>query len=203
MLGAVLNLADVLLCRGQYQVRPALPFTPGIELCGEVLEAGNAIAGWSPGERAIGSGVLPYGAFAEQAAMEPRMMLRVPRSLDPAEASALYAGYQTAWMALHRRAVLRPGETLVVSSAPGGVGAAAVQVGRAAGARVIGIARGAEKATFARSLGVDFIIDRDDDVRSAVRDATSGRGAEVVLDTVGGRVFDVLSRCVAAEGGSS
>ncbi|MFG3052479.1 NADPH:quinone oxidoreductase family protein [Kitasatospora sp. NPDC048239] len=197
---AAVNFPDALMVRGEYQVKPPLPFTPGVELCGEVVAAGKG-AGRTAGERVVGNPVLPCGAFAEYALLEASAAFRAPDALDDAEAAALHIGYQTAWFGLHRRAALRPGETLLVHAAAGGVGSAAVQLGRAAGARVIGVVGGAEKAAVARGLGADLVIDRTaEDFVAVVREATGGRGADVVFDPVGGDAFTGSTRCIAFEG---
>jgi NADPH:quinone reductase len=187
-----LNFPDVLMCRGQYQVRPALPFTPGVELCGEVV---------GTGDRVIGSPVLPHGALAEYALMNEVEVLPAPPGLDDAEASGFLIAYQTGWFGLHRRAGLKAGETLLVHAAAGGVGSAAVQLGKAAGARVIAVVGGPEKAEVARALGADVVIDRrEQDFVAGVKEATGGRGADVIFDPVGGDVYTASSRCVAFEG---
>ncbi|MFM9614094.1 NADPH:quinone oxidoreductase family protein [Streptomyces sp. V2] len=188
---ASINFPDVLMARGQYQVRPPLPFTPGVELCGETED----------GRRVIGNPVLPFGALAEYAVADPAALFPAPESLDDAEAAALHIGYQTGWFGLHRRARLEAGETLLVHAAAGGVGSAAVQLGKAAGARVIGVVGGAEKAAVARELGCDVVIDRRaDDVVGAVKEATGGRGADVVYDPVGGEAYQQSAKVVAFEG---
>ncbi|WP_441246842.1 NADPH:quinone oxidoreductase family protein [Kitasatospora sp. McL0602] len=187
---AAVNFPDALICRGQYQNRPPLPFTPGLELCGEV-----------DGQRVIGNALLPAGAFAEYALMDAAGVFPAPPALDDAEAAALHIGYQTAWFALHRRAALRPGETLLVHAAAGGVGSAAVQLGKAAGATVIGVVGGADKAAVARELGADLVIDRRaGDFVAAVKEATGGRGADVVFDPVGGDAYTGSTKCIAFEG---
>ena len=129
---ANINFPDVLMCRGHYQVRPPLPFTPGVEICGETED----------GRRVIANPALPYGGFAEYAVADAAAVLTAPDSLDDAEAAALHIGYQTGWFGLHRRAHLEAGETLLVHAAAGGVGSAAVQLGKAAGATVIGVVGG-------------------------------------------------------------
>ncbi|MFI6448247.1 NADPH:quinone oxidoreductase family protein [Kitasatospora sp. NPDC050543] len=198
---AAVNFPDALMVRGQYQVRPPLPFTPGVELCGTVERTGAEVGGWSAGERVIGNPVLPGGAFAEYALLDAAAAFRAPQALDDAEAAALHIGYQTAWFALHRRAALRPGETLLVHAAAGGVGSAAVQLGRASGARVIAVVGGAEKAAVARELGADLVVDRTaEDFVTVVKEATGGRGADVVFDPVGGDAYTGSTRCVAFEG---
>ena len=198
---AAANFPDVLMCRGQYQVRPPLPFTPGIELCGEVVRAGEGATGFEPGDRVIGSPELPAGAFAETALMAAERTFPAPPALDDAEAAAFYIGYQTGWFGLHRRAGLKPGETLLVHAAAGGVGSAAVQLGKAAGATVIGVVGGPEKADVARRLGADLVVDRNaEDFVAVVKEATDGRGADVVYDPVGGDAYARSTKCIAFEG---
>ncbi|CAL9285034.1 NADPH:quinone oxidoreductase family protein [Streptomyces griseoincarnatus] len=188
---ADINFPDALMCRGQYQVRPPLPFTPGVEICGETED----------GRRVIANPALPHGGFAEYALADAAALLPAPDTLDDAEAAALHIGYQTAWFALHRRARLEAGETLLVHAAAGGVGSAAVQLGKAAGATVIGVAGGADKAAVARDLGCDVVIDRrEQDVVAAVKEATGGRGADVIFDPVGGDAYTQSARTVAFEG---
>lgn len=188
---ANINFPDALLCRGQYQVRPPLPFTPGVEICGETED----------GRRVLANPVLPYGGFAEYAVADAAAILPAPDALDDAEAAALHIGYQTGWFGLHRRAGLEAGETLLVHAAAGGVGSAAVQLGKAAGARVIGVVGGADKAAVARELGCDVVIDRRaEDVIAAVKEATGGRGADVIYDPVGGEAYAQSAKVVAFEG---
>jgi NADPH:quinone reductase len=187
-----LNFPDVLMCRGQYQIRPPLPFTPGVELCG-VVEG--------TGERVIGSPVLPRGALAEYALMNRSDALPAPPALDDVEASGFLIAYQTGWFGLHKRAGLRAGETLLVHAAAGGVGSAAVQIGRAAGAKVIAVVGGAAKAEVAKALGADVVIDRRrEDFVAAVKEVTHGRGADVIYDPVGGDAYAGSTKCVAFEG---
>ncbi|GAB2923389.1 NADPH:quinone oxidoreductase family protein [Streptomyces heilongjiangensis] len=188
---ANINFPDALMARGLYQVRPPLPFTPGVEICGETED----------GRRVIATPALPYGGFAEYAVADAAALLPAPGALDDAEAAALHIGYQTGWFGLHRRARLEAGETLLVHAAAGGVGSAAVQLGKAAGARVIGVVGGADKAAVARELGCDVVVDRrSEDVVSAVKDATGGRGADVIYDPVGGEAYTQSTKVVAFEG---
>jgi len=188
---ANVNFPDALMCRGQYQVRPPMPFTPGVEICGETED----------GRRVIANPALPYGGFAEYAVADAAALLPAPEALDDAEAAALHVGYQTGWFGLHRRARLEAGETLLVHAAAGGVGSAAVQLGKAAGATVIGVVGGADKAAVARELGCDVVVDRRaEDVVAAVKEATGGRGADVVYDPVGGDAYTQSARAVAFEG---
>ncbi|MFE5484265.1 NADPH:quinone oxidoreductase family protein [Streptomyces sp. NPDC056527] len=188
---ANVNFPDALLCRGQYQVRPPLPFTPGVEICGETED----------GRRVIATPALPYGGLADYAVADAAALLPAPEALDDAEAAALHIGYQTGWFGLHRRAALKEGETLLVHAAAGGVGSAAVQLGKAAGATVIGVVGGAEKADVARALGCDVVVDRhSEDVIAAVKEATGGRGADVIYDPVGGAAYAQSAKVVAFEG---
>jgi NADPH2:quinone reductase len=201
VLGAAANFPDLLICRGQYQVRPALPFTPGIELCGEVVAAGPQVSGLDAGDRVVGSPAAGSGAYAEFAVMDAAAALPAPDGLDDAEAAAFFITYQTGWFGLHRRARLAAGETLLVLAAAGGVGSGAVQLGKAAGARVIGVAGGAAKAEVVRSLGADVAIDRTgQDFAGLVKEVTGGRGADVVYDSVGGEAYNRATKCVAFEG---
>jgi NADPH:quinone reductase len=201
VLGAAANFPDVLMCQGSYQVRPALPFTPGIELCGEVVTLGSGVTGIAVGDRVIGGPVLPYGAYAELALMDADAVLPAPDGLDDAEAAAFFITYQTGWFGLHRRARLAAGETLLVQAAAGGVGSGAVQLGKAAGARVIGVVGGERKAGVARALGADVVVDRlSQDFVQVVKEVTGGRGADVVYDSVGGDAYTRSTKCIAFEG---
>ncbi|WP_433888552.1 NADPH:quinone oxidoreductase family protein [Streptomyces sp. CA-111067] len=198
---AAVNFPDALLCRGEYQIRPELPFIPGVELCGEVAGLGEGVTGLEPGTRVISPASPPDGAFAEYVVVPAAGVLPAPEALDDAEAAALHIGYQTGWFGLHRRAALRPGETLLVHAAAGGVGSAAVQLGKAAGATVIGVVGGPDKAKVARELGADIVVDRhSEDFVAVVKEATGGRGANVVYDPVGGDAFTRSTKCVAFEG---
>jgi NADPH:quinone reductase len=199
VLGAAANFPDVLMCRGGYQVRPPLPYTPGVELCGEVVAAGPGVTGFAAGDRLIGSPA--GGAFAELALMNAATALPAPDGLDDAEAAAFFITYQTGWFGLHRRARLAAGETLLVQAAAGGVGSGAVQLGKAAGARVIGVTGGAGKAEVARALGADVVVDRlSQDFVEVVKEVTGGRGADVVYDSVGGETYARSTKCIAFEG---
>ena len=201
VLAAAANFPDALLCLGTYQVRPPLPFTPGVELCGEVVAAAPDVTGFAAGDRVIGGAVLPHGAFAEYALMDAAGAMPAPPVLDDAEAAPFFITYQTGWFGLHRRARLAPGETLLVHAAAGGVGSGAVQLGKAAGARVIGVAGGPEKTAVARELGADVVVDRHrEDFVAVVKEVTGGRGADVVYDPVGGDAFRKSTKCIAFEG---
>jgi NADPH2:quinone reductase len=201
VLAAAANFPDALLCRGGYQIKPDLPFTPGIELCGEVVATGEEVTRLGVGDRVIGNPDLPHGGFAEYAVMSQDTTFLAPPVLDDAEAAALHIGYQTGWFGLRRRADLQAGETLVVHAAAGGVGSAAVQLGKAFGARVIGVVGGPQKAEYARRLGADVVVDRrEEDFVTVVNDVTSGRGADVVYDPVGGTTYQRSTKCISFEG---
>jgi NADPH2:quinone reductase len=201
VLGAATNFPDVLMCRGLYQVKPPLPYTPGVELCGEVVAAGDGVTGFTAGDRVIGGPVIPTGAYAELALMNAAAALPAPDGLDDAEAAAFWITYQTGWFGLHRRAALQAGETLLVHAAAGGVGSGAVQLGKAAGARVIGVAGGPAKADAVRALGADVVIDRHaQDFVEVVKEVTGGRGADVIYDSVGGDTYTRSTKCIAFEG---
>lgn len=201
VLAGAANFPDVLMCRGKYQVRPDLPFTPGREVCGEVVAVGPDVVRAAVGDRVLGLTTLPYGGFAEYALMDQSTTHPAPASLDDAQASCLFIGYQTGWFGLHRLARIREGETLLVHAAAGGVGSAAIQLGKAAGARVVGVVGGEEKAAYARQLGADVVVDRrQEDFVGVVKEFTEGRGADVIYDPVGGDVYHRSTKCIAFEG---
>lgn len=190
------NFPDVLLARGEYQERPDLPFVPGIELCGDVVALGPGVTEGERvrvGDRVVGSKI---GVLAQYATVPAQAVHAAPSALDDAQAAALTIAYQTAWFGLHRRAGLRAGETLLVHAAAGGVGTAACQLGKAAGARVVGVVGSAEKVAAARAAGADEVFLRDDDWAGALRRP----GVDVVFDPVGGDSFEGSTRCLAFEG---
>jgi NADPH2:quinone reductase len=197
---AGLNFFDDLVCRGQYQDRPALPFTPGAEFVGRILEAGEGVEA-AVDTRVVGLATWPAGSLAEEALGDRRMVFEVPESMPDDTAAGFLVTYGTAHAALHRRARLQAGQTLLVHAGAGGVGSAAVQLGVAAGARVLATAGGPDKVEVCRKLGAARAIDyRSEDFVSVVKEETAGRGADVILDPVGGDVFDRSLRCIAWEG---
>ena len=188
VLAAAANFPDVMLCRGTYQVKMPLPFTLGVELCGEVVEVGQGVTGFAPGDRVIGDTALPHGAFADYALMDASAALPAPKALDDAEAAPFYVTYETCWVGLHRRARLQAGETLLVHAAAGGVGTGAIQLGKAAGARVIGVVGGPEKVALAKEVGADVVIDRsEEDFVEVVKEVTGGQGRQCRLRPGGRR----------------
>lgn len=193
-----LNFPDVLLARGEYQVKPELPFTPGIELCGDVVALGEGVTGFAIGDRVVSSHI---GVMAEYVAVPARATFAAPESLSDSAAAALIIGYQTGYFGLHRRANLQPGETLLVHAAAGGVGTAAVQLGKAAGATVIGVVGSEAKRQVALDAGADIVVNRrDEDFVAIVNEHTGGRGADVIYDPVGGETFQRSTKCIAFEG---
>jgi NADPH2:quinone reductase len=198
---AALNFFDILLCQGKYQERPDPPFTPGAEVAGTVVQAGEDVQ-LQPGARVLATPPLPAGGFAQKvAAPAAGGVFPVPEAMPFEKAAALHIAYQTAHVGLHRRASLREGETVLVHAGAGGVGSAAIQVARAAGARVIATAGGPEKVGVCSDLGAEVAVDyKDENFVDAVKEATGGRGADVIFDPVGGEVFDGSRRCVAFEG---
>ena len=193
------NFFDILMVRGEYQVKPPFPFVPGGELAGVVTAVGPGVDGFAPGDRVLASAGL--GAFAERAAVPARGARRMPEGMSFDEGAAFPIVYPTSYAGLVHRARLRAGETLLVHAAAGGVGIAAVQIGKALGARVIATAGGADKLEVARRAGADVAIDyRGGDWADRVRDATGGRGADVIYDPVGGDVFDASLKCIAWNG---
>jgi NADPH2:quinone reductase len=192
---AGLNFLDALMLRGLYQVKPKLPFTPGVEAIGRII-AGD---GQPAGTRVIAS---LQGAYAERAVVEAKSIALIEDGVPAPEAMALFGvAYCTSWHGLHNRAKLQPGETVLVHAAAGGVGSAAVQIALAAGARVIATAGGPDKCATALALGAEIAIDYgSEDWVDQVKAATGGRGADVIYDPVGGSVGERSLRCLAWHG---
>lgn len=193
---AALNFPDLLMTEGKYQLKPDLPFVPGMEVAGEVVAADHE-SGIAPGEMVVAATRL--GGFAELVAADARSVRRLPANLDPATAASLGAAYNTAYVALVRCADVQPGEWVLVHGATGGVGLAAVDLARTLGARVIATSRSPEKlARVAAEYEVDAALPAPG-FRDAVKQTTGG-GADVVFDPVGGDVFDESTRCIAFGG---
>lgn len=199
---AGVGLPDVLMCRGSYPLTPAHPFTPGQELVGTVLRAGEG-APAKVGSRvmAVSGFYLGHGSFAEECLAQGDFALAVPEGMLGPEAASFVIPFHTAWVGLSRRGALQKGETLLVLGGAGGTGSAAVQLGKAMGANVIATAGGPEKVAFCRELGADHVIDyRSEDIAESVREATAGRGVDVAYDPVGGSAFQAASTVMALEG---
>ena len=193
------NFFDILMVQGKYQVKPPFPFVPGAEIAGVVRAVGEGVKGFAQGERVLASAGL--GGFAELAVVPAAGVYKMPEGMSFAEGAALPIIYPTSYAALVFRAHLAAGETLLVHAAAGGVGIAAVQIGKALGARVIATAGGAEKLEIARREGADVLIDyQKEDFVARVMESTGGKGADVIYDSVGGEIFEKSLKCIAWNG---
>ncbi len=193
---AGVNFPDLLIVSGRYQTRPELPFVPGAEAAGRVLEVGDGVEDVSVGDSVIALGLV--GAFAEKWSVPAGSVISRPARLSAAEAAGFGLVYGTSYHALVDRAGLEPGETLLVLGAAGGVGSAAVEIGKALGARVIAAASTAAKLDFCRELGADETVDySSEDLKFRVRELTGGQGVDVVYDPVGGIHSEAALRATA------
>jgi NADPH:quinone reductase len=188
------SYTDVLRIAGQYHVQTPPPFIPGGEAAGEVLALGAGVAGLNVGDR-----VLCGGGFAEETVQPADGVIKLPDTVSFETAAAFRSNYTTAYYAL-QRGRLRPGETLLVHGAAGGVGLATVDMGKLMGARVIATARSPERLAVCKQLGADHVIDYSRGFREEIKSLTEGRGADVIFDPVGGDIFDESLRCVAPFG---
>ena len=192
---AGINFPDILMGAGEYQLKPPLPFTPGVEAAGEVTEV-NGAAGVAVGDKVILK--LRHGAYADEAVVTPQQLTLLPSTFDYAEGATFLAGHGTAYHALIDRGQLRAGEVLLVHGAGGGVGLAAVEIGKLLGATVIAAASSEEKLAIAQAKGADhLLLYSREPFRDAVKRLTDGRGADVVFDPVGGEIFENSVRCIA------
>ena len=193
------NFPDILIVQGKYQMKPPLPFSPGLEVAGVVLAVGADVTRLRPGQRVFA--MIELGAYAERAVADGTRVFAIPDAMSFEEAAAFALVNQTSYSALVHRAQMQPGEWLLVHAAAGGVGLAAVQIGKALGARVIATAGSAAKLEIARQSGADVLVDyRTEDWVERVKRVTDGHGADVIYDPVGGDVFDGSSKCIAFEG---
>ena len=193
------NFFDILLVQGKYQVHPPLPFSPGGEVAGVVRAVGPDVTGFTTGDRVFA--MLPWGGFASVAVGPAVSVVRMPESMPFEHGAAFGIVYQTSYCGLVDRAALQAGETLLVHAAAGGVGLAAVQIGRALGARVLATAGSAHKLEVAKAHGAEEAYDYSNpDWVERVQRATGGRGADVIYDPVGGDIFDLSTRCIAFGG---
>jgi len=196
---ASVNFPDVLIIQNKYQYKPPLPFSPGSEAAGVVKEAGEGVEGFRPGDKVIA--FTTYGAFAEEVKTETARLVPVPEGMDFPSAAAFLLTYGTSDHALRDRAALRAGETLLVLGAAGGVGLAAVEIGKALGARVIACASSAEKLAVCSAHGADATVNyAAEDLRNRVGSLTDGRGADVIYDAVGGPYTEPAFRSIAWRG---
>ena len=196
---AGLNFADTLVVAGKYQEKPALPFSPGLECGGVVLETGAGVTHVKKGDRVMAT--TSFGAFAEEVVTDANEVYAIPDAMDFETAASFPVAYGTSHVGLTRRAVLERGETLMVHGAAGGVGLTAVEIGKAMGATVIATARGADKLAIAKKHGADHLIDyAAEDLRARVKEIAGDKAVDVIYDPVGGDVFDTSLRCLAWEG---
>jgi NADPH2:quinone reductase len=196
---AGVNFPDVLTVQGKYQVKPPLPFTPGNEFAGVVRALGEGVRGLAPGDRVIG--FTQTGAFAQQAIAPAAALMPMPPGMDFDTAAAITLTYGTSHHAVVDRGQLKAGETMLVLGAAGGVGLAAIEIGKALGARVIAAASSAEKLEVCREHGADVLIDyTKEDLREALKAATGGKGPDVIYDPVGGPYSEPALRSVAYRG---
>jgi NADPH:quinone reductase len=192
---AGINFPDILMAAGEYQLKPTLPFTPGMEAAGDVVEVGGT-AGVAVGDKVILK--MRHGAYADEAVVTPSQLTLLPSTFDYAEGATFLAAHGTAYHALIDRGQVRPGEVLLVHGAGGGVGLAAVEMGKLLGATVIAAASSEEKLAVAQRRGADhLVLYQREPFRDAVKRITDDRGADVVFDPVGGEVFENSVRCIA------
>jgi NADPH:quinone reductase len=193
------NFADILVVQGKYQVKPPLPFSPGLEVAGTIAAVGEGVRHFQVGQRV--AALLTWGGYAERAVAQVTDVFPLPDAVSFEDAAALGIVYQTSYCALTHRVRLKKGDTLLVHAAAGGVGLAAVQIGKALGARVIATAGSPAKLDIARANGADVCIDyRAEDWIERVKQETGGRGVDIVYDPVGGDTFDGSTKVIAFEG---
>jgi NADPH2:quinone reductase len=196
---AALNFFDILQVQGKYQIKPPFPFIPGAEVAGLVDAIGDGVIGRQTGDRVMA--ISRGNGFADYSIVKASNVFPLPPEMTFAEAAAIPIAYHTSYFALHHRARLRAGETLLVHAGASGVGMAAIQIGKALGARVLATAGSAPKRTFSLAQGADAAFDYCDlGWVESVLTATDGRGADVIYDPVGGDVFDQSTKCIASEG---
>ncbi len=196
---AGLNFPDTLIIENKYQLKPALPFSPGGEMAGEVLEVGEKVTRFKPGDRV--AGLTGYGAFAEEIVAPEQNLLPIPDAMSDEKAAAFSMVYGTSYYALKQRANIQPGEILLVLGASGGVGLATVELGKAMGAHVIAAASSAEKLAVAKAAGADDLINyTEEPLKDAVKKLTKSKGVDVIYDPVGGEFTEQALRAMAWNG---
>ena len=191
------NFPDALLVQGLYQVKPPTPFIPGMEVVGIVDKIGGHVTIFSPGDKV--AAIPQLGGWAERVVCDQNSAMLIPPDANMDEVSAMLCGYGTAHHALKQRANLKPGETMVVTGASGLTGLAAVQIGKAMGAKVIAVASTAKKRELARKNGADIVLAYEN-LKDEIKNASDGNGADVIFDVVGGEIFDACSRAMAWQG---
>lgn len=196
---AAINFPDLLMTRGEYQLKPPLPFIPGMEFAGEVEAVGEGVDTALIGQSVLGANRI--GAMAEYAVVAANMLRPKPERLGWAEAAGYRAAYLTAWVSLVRRAQVQPGEWVLVHGSAGGVGLATVDLAKHLGARVIAAGSSPDKLAMVQQLyAPDAIVDVREGFREQVKAITGGDGADVIFDPVGGDIFDESTRCIAFDG---
>lgn len=193
------NFADTLIIAGNYQTKPDLPFSPGMEVAGEIAAVGEGVTHYKPGDRVFC--IVDWGGYAEEVLANANVVLPLPESMDYETAASFPVAYGTSHIALDHRADLQPGETLLVFGAAGGVGLTAVEIGKHMGATVIACASTPEKLALTQQYGADHVINyREESIRDRVKEITGGKGADVIYDPVGGDAFDQAMRAINWEG---
>jgi NADPH2:quinone reductase len=196
---ASVNFPDVLIIDNKYQFKPPLPFSPGSELAGVVKEVGPGVIGVRPGDRVMAFTI--YGAFAEEVALDAARVLPIATGMDDVTAAALLLTYGTMDHGLRDRGALAAGETVLVLGASGGIGIASIEIAKALGARVIACASSDDKLAACRAHGADAVINyATDDLRARIKELTEGRGADVIVDPVGGPFTEPALRSIAWRG---
>ena len=199
VLAAGVNFPDALMVQGKYQLKPPFPFTPGAEIAGDVISVGEGVTNFKAGERV--AAFCGIGGFAEEVIVPQTGVMPLPADTDPKIAAIFMLAYGTSWHAVRDRAALTAGETMLVLGAAGGVGLAAVDIGKALGARVIAAASSAEKLAVCKLHGADDLINYEtEDLREALKRLTEGRGPNVIFDPVGGRFAEPAFRSIAWRG---
>jgi NADPH2:quinone reductase len=194
---AGVNFPDALLVKGLYQAKPPTPFVPGGEVVGVIREIGDQVTRFSVGDKV--AALCQYGGWAERVKCDQNLVMPMPENANEDEVTALLCGYGTAHHALKQRADLKAGETLVVTGASGLTGLAAVQIGKAMGAKVIAVASSEDKLALAKKNGADILLGYDN-LKDELKKVSDGKGVDVVFEVVGGDVFDACSRAMAWEG---
>lgn len=197
---AALNFFDILLCQGKYQEKPRLPFTICSEVSGVIIKTDEG-SRFSEGQRVLGLPKLPNGGLADYVSVPETSVYQIPESMSWTEGAAMFITYHTSYYSLFTRGGLQKGEVLLVHAGAGGVGSAAIQLGKAAGAFVIATSGGPDKGKICKELGADVVIDyENEDFVEIVKKETNGKGANVIFDPVGGQVFDRSRKCIAFDG---
>ncbi len=196
---AGVNFPDTLIIRGKYQFKPPFPFSPGGEVSGIVLEIGSGVTNFTVGDRVVATAI--WGGYAEEIVVPAQAVTKIPDSMSFEQAAGLLITYATTYHALVDRARIQPGETLAILGAAGGVGSAAIQIGKALGARVIAVASSDEKLAFTKAEGADDVINYStEDLKERLRALTGGQGADVIYDAVGGAATDAAMSAINWKG---